>query len=209
MRARGDSYLSSAIALATSSPFGVGDSYFHYSEEERYVDTVYLGVYPRFVFEKIGLFDENLVRNQDDEFNYRLRERGGTIFMTPKIRSHYNVRSSLGRLFKQYFQYGLWKIEVFVRRPRSIKMRHLIPSLFVLSLIIGFFLSFVSNPIRYLFLSELATYLTFSLLFALPLCAKEGMRYLPILPLVFFTLHFAYGSGSLVGLLKRAIKREN
>ena len=84
-----------AAAIATSSPFGVGGARFHYSDREEFVDTVYLGAWPRRVFSQIGLFDEELVRNQDDEFNYRLREHGGRILLSPKIQSIYASRSGV------------------------------------------------------------------------------------------------------------------
>ena len=103
-RAVGDDTVSRAIALATTSPFGIGNSKFRYSDREQMVDTVYLGAYPRSVFDQIGLYDESLVRNQDYELNHRLRKAGGTIFFTPNIRSIYYGRPSLRRLFIQYFQ---------------------------------------------------------------------------------------------------------
>jgi len=87
MRPVGDTYWGQAIALSTSTPFGVGDSRFHYSEKEEFVDTVYMGTFRRDVFDRIGLFDESLVRNQDYELNYRLRAAGGCIFCTPAIKS--------------------------------------------------------------------------------------------------------------------------
>jgi glycosyltransferase involved in cell wall biosynthesis len=95
-----------AVAVATSTPFGVGGSRFHYSEKEEEVDSVYLGAWPKDVFLKIGLFDEEMVRDQDDEFNYRLREHGGKIILSPSIKSEYTVRSTPKTLWKQYFQYG-------------------------------------------------------------------------------------------------------
>ena len=76
MNAVGQNAFGEAVALATSSPFGIGGGRFHYSDKEEWVDTVYMGAWPRRVFERIGLFDEELVRDQDDEFNYRLREAG-------------------------------------------------------------------------------------------------------------------------------------
>jgi succinoglycan biosynthesis protein ExoA len=105
------------VVAATSSPFGVGGARFHYSDQEEWVDTVYLGAWRREVFEKIGLFDEELVRDQDDEFNYRLREYGGKILLSPEIKSEYTVRSTPPALWKQYFQYGFWKVRVLQKHP--------------------------------------------------------------------------------------------
>lgn len=112
MNAIGSKPFGKAVALATSTPFGVGGARFHYSDQEEWVDTVYMGAWPRRVFEKIGLFDEELVRDQDDEFNCRLRRQGGRILLSPAIRSEYIVRSSPRALWQQYFQYGYWKVRV-------------------------------------------------------------------------------------------------
>ena len=94
MNASGGTRFGETVALATSTPFGIGGGRFHYSDKEEWVDTVYMGAWPRSVFEKIGLFDEELVRDQDDEFNYRLRAAGGKILLSPNIKSLYTVRSS-------------------------------------------------------------------------------------------------------------------
>ncbi|HQG47408.1 MAG TPA: glycosyltransferase family 2 protein, partial [bacterium] len=109
------SFIGEAIALAMSSTFGVGNAYFRTRQEgdqEDFVDSVAFGAYRRQLFTRIGLFDEELVRCQDDEFNYRLRKSGGRIFLTPLIRSYYFSRTSLRALWRQYFQYGLWKVRV-------------------------------------------------------------------------------------------------
>ncbi|HEM62625.1 MAG TPA: glycosyltransferase family 2 protein, partial [Chloroflexi bacterium] len=94
----GEGDVARAIALAMSSPFGVGDALFRYSQEETYVDTLAFGAYRREVFERVGLFDEELVGSEDDEFNYRLRSAGGKLLLTPAIRSFYHGRGSFGAL---------------------------------------------------------------------------------------------------------------
>ncbi len=107
MDAVGEGRFGEAVVLATCSPFGVGGARFHYSQREEWVDTVYMGAWRRATFDRVGLFDETMVRNQDDELNYRLLERGGRILLDPSIRSTYTVRSAPGALWRQYFQYGL------------------------------------------------------------------------------------------------------
>ena len=98
--------------MATSSIFGVGNSYFHFSSKSRYVDTVFLGAWRKEMFYKYGGFDEELVRNQDDEFNFRLTQNGEKIWLDTSIKSIYFPRNSLKKLFKQYFQYGFYKIRL-------------------------------------------------------------------------------------------------
>jgi glycosyltransferase involved in cell wall biosynthesis len=133
MRAVGGGWFGDAVAAATTSRFGIG-SYFHYGTEEREVDTVYLGMWPRRVFEHVGLFDEELVRNQDDEFNYRLRKSGGRVLLTPAMRSWYQNRQSLTGLLRQYYQYGQWKVRVLQKHPRQMSWRHFVPPAFVAAL---------------------------------------------------------------------------
>ena len=134
MDAVGRGRFGEAVAAATSSPFGVGGARFHYSNTEEWADTVYMGAWPRWVFEEIGLFDEELVRDQDDEFNYRLREHGGRILLSPKIKSVYSNRSNPLALWKQYFQYGFWKVRVLQKHPKQMRPRQFAPPLFALCL---------------------------------------------------------------------------
>ncbi|NLO68259.1 MAG: glycosyltransferase family 2 protein, partial [Bacteroidales bacterium] len=141
MRAIGTTAFGRAVVEATSHPFGIGNSKFHYSDKLEDVDTVYLGAWPKRVFEKIGLFDEELVRNQDDEFNYRIREAGGQILLHPSIKSLYTVRSTPEALWKQYYQYGYWKVRVLQKHPRQMSLRQFIPPVFALSIFISLLLT--------------------------------------------------------------------
>ena len=134
MAARGASPFGRAVAAATSSRFGVGGARFHYSDREEWVDTVYLGAWPRSVFDELGPFDEEMVRDQDDEFNYRLRESGGRILLSPRIRSSYEVRGSLKSLWRQYFQYGYWKVRVMQKHPGQMRLRQFVPPACVFAL---------------------------------------------------------------------------
>jgi GT2 family glycosyltransferase len=189
------------VALATSTPFGVGGGRFHYSQREEWVDTVYMGAWPRQVFETIGWFDEELVRDQDDEFNYRLRAAGGRILLDPQIRSKYTVRSTPRALWRQYFQYGLWKVRVLQKHPRQMSLRQFVPPAFVLSLFASSFLA-LTPVFRSLSFLLPSLYLLSNLFASIFTAAKKGWKHLPTLPLVFFILHVGYGLGFLVGLVK-------
>jgi succinoglycan biosynthesis protein ExoA len=200
MNSIGRNLFGKAVALATSTPFGIGGGRFHYSEKEEWVDTVYMGAWPRQVFKKIGLFDEELVRDQDDEFNYRLREQGGRILLSPAIRSEYTVRSMPRALWRQYYQYGFWKVRVLQKHPRQMSLRQFVPPAFVLSLIVSLLLALSFIP----FLSFVIPlcYLVANLLASIWTAPKRGWRYLLYLPLVFAILHLSYGLGFLMGLVK-------
>jgi succinoglycan biosynthesis protein ExoA len=125
--AKGDSYVSQVIAAAFHSSFAAGGARAHNLEYEGRVDTVYLGCWPRKIFDRIGGFDEELVRNQDDEFNLRLTRAGGIIWQSPRIRSWYRPRASLRALFRQYKQYDYWKVRVIQKHKIPGSVRHLVP----------------------------------------------------------------------------------
>ena len=110
--------LGKAVAVAMSHPLGVGNARHRYPDFEGYVEGAQFPAIRRWVFDRIGMFDERLVRNQDDEFNYRIRRAGGKIYVSPRVRYSYFVRERIGQLFKQYFQYGFWRIPVIEKhRP--------------------------------------------------------------------------------------------
>ena len=196
------SFLGKAISLAMSSPFGVGNALFRYSHREQYVDTVAFGAYRREVFDEVGPYDEHLVYNEDDEFNSRLRARGGKIFLTPAIESYYHTRRSLPRLWEQYFRYGLGKVSVIQRHPQAAMLRHFVPFAFVSTLLGSGVLGLFSPVLLRVCLLVLASYLAASLLFSLRISARNGWEHLPVLPAAFACLHFSYGLGFLVGLLR-------
>lgn len=197
-RAIGKTLVARAIALATSSPFGVGGARFHYTNKAGWADTVYLGAYPRAVFERIGGFDEELVRNQDDEFNFRLTQSGGKIWLDPEIRSEYYSRANLGKLWQQYYQYGFYKVRVIQKRGALPSWRHLVPALFVTSLLISIFVALGSGQWLWL-LPVGGSYLLLNLLASI-WTARRYWSTLPFLPVAFVILHFAYGIGFLHGL---------
>lgn len=202
MIARGGGPIGDAVEMATSSPFGIG-AYFHFGTEDRFVDTVYLGMWRREVFRKVGLFDEELVRNQDDEFNYRTRKLGGTIFLTPRMRSSYQNRQSLRLLARQFYQYGLWKVRVCQKHPKQMSARHFVPPAFVLALLGTPPLLWLAPALGKLGLLAIAAYLGLIAYASLRAAQKAGEgRQKQWLPLVFAIIHVAWGLGFLVGLVR-------
>jgi len=197
-RAVGTGYVSDTIAVATTLPFGIGDARFRYSDREEWVDTVYLGAWYKKRLETIGGFNEEWVVNEDYELNYRLRQAGGKILLSPKICCHYYVRGSLKTLVHQYFRYGLWKVKTLVAHPDSLRWRHLVPPLFVLSLVVSsalipvFWVASVMVPGLYIITNLAVSFWT---------VRRRGWRYLPLLPFVFAILHVSWGVGFWVGLV--------
>src|SRR4030043_1538363 len=171
-RAKGYGYIGKAIALAFQSPFAVGNAKSHYLNYEGYVDPVWGGFYRRDVFNKIGLFDENLVRNQDDELNYRLTKSGGKIWQSTKIRYFYMCRNSIKKLFLQYFQGGFWKVLVIKKHKLPASIRHLIPGIFVSSLGLLIVLSFIMTVAFIILKGLFVAYAVFLLLATLSVSTK-------------------------------------
>jgi len=199
----GDDYISDAVALAISSPYFIGNSYFRYAQEKRLVDTVFLGVYPRDIFDKIGLFDEELVRHQDYDLNLRLRNQGGKILYLPNLKVEYRPRDTIASFFKQYFQYGLWKVRVMQKSRHAFRLRHFAPTGLVLAVVLGALLSLISPPISGLYLGSLVLYLLGSLAASLLVSLQaRTLKYLPILPIIFMCIHFGWGTGFWWGAVK-------
>ena len=191
-----------AIAFAMSSPFGVGGARFRYTEKEEETDSVFMGFCRREIYEKIGKFDEELVRNQDDEFSYRLRKAGGKIICNPQIKSYYYSRSSYRSLWKQYFQYGFYKVRVLQKHPKQMSLRQFVPPLFVFALVVSVILSFLVSWGWVLLVAILCAYVLANLSASLITAQKHGWKHFFRLPLAFATLHLSYGLGFLLGLLK-------
>lgn len=204
IRSAGDGLLGGAIALAMSSPFGVGNATFRYSREEEYTDTVAFPTYRRNVFERLGSFSEDLEWGEDDEFHYRLGDAGGRILLTPRISSTYFTRLSLGALARQYFRYGRVKVEVLRRHPRRTRVRQLVPGAFVLALATTGVVATLGGRFVVPFSVVAGAYGLAALAASMGAAGPEGRRYLPILPAVFACLHVSYGLGFLAGLARVA-----
>jgi succinoglycan biosynthesis protein ExoA len=207
--AEGRGLWGNAIAAAFRSPFCCGGGRAHDPGYEGEVDTVYLGCWPRSVFNKVGLFDPSLVRNQDDEFNFRLRNCGGKLWQSPRIRSSYVARSSMRALFRQYLQYGFWKVAVIRKHGEPASWRHVIPALFVSSLIlIPLFITIAvllgmqnaAIALAALLFAELTVYAGASVVAACSCVNSLNLRTLSLLPAVFAVYHLAYGLGFLMGI---------
>lgn len=192
-----------AIAAAYHSRFSTGGGRFHDVNHRGWVDTVPYGCWRKATLERIGLFDESLTRNQDDELNLRLRRAGGKIWQDPDIVSWYSPRPTLETLFRQYFQYGFWKVAVIRKHRLPGSWRHLAPGAFILVnvlLLAGAAIG-VSNVCAFLWLAIASAYAGASLTASVIAARRYGWATLPYLPAVFATYHVSYGLGFLAGLL--------
>jgi glycosyltransferase involved in cell wall biosynthesis len=205
--AKGQGYASRAIAAAFQSPFAAGGARSHDPGHVGKVDSVYLGCWPREVFDRVGLFDEELVRNQDDEFNLRLTRAGGKIWQSPSVKSWYVPRDSLKSLFRQYVQYGYWKVRVIQKHKLPASLRHLVPALFVATLALLGSASTAAPAARIGLAVVLSFYVSGLSLASLVASRRAGWDLLPLLPIVFACFHIGYGMGFLYGLLDFLVLR--
>lgn len=194
------------ISLAMTSPFGVGSAHFRTGAKDGYVDTVAFGAYRKEVFSLIGLFDDELTRNQDDEFNYRLTRAGKNIWLATDTSIKYFVRGNWKKLWSQYFQYGYWKVFVNRKHKMVTTMRQLIPFLFVLFLIAGIISSCFSAILFKMFTGVLIIYACAAFVFAARL-TNSLSKFLKIV-FAFFILHLSYGSGYLKGVIDFFVLRK-
>ncbi|MCK9422557.1 MAG: glycosyltransferase family 2 protein [Bacteroidales bacterium] len=198
-----DSPKATSIAIALSSVFGVGDSHYRLGVKEvRKVDTVPFGCFRKDLFDRIGLFDEELLRNQDDELNARIIENGGTIYLIPDIIITYYARPDIGALTRMFYQYAFFKPLVNRKLKKPATVRQFIPPLFVLFLFFGWMVIFISPGFLTFFLIGIGLYLLFNIFFTFKSIWENGKKYLLLyLPWIFFFQHMAYGLGYIVGII--------
>lgn len=191
-----------AIARVTSSPFGVGDSKHNYADEPGFVETVFPGMWPRATLTRVGIFDTELQRNQDDDLSFRIREAGGTIWYDPAIRVRYQPRGTLRALFRQYRQYGSWKVRVYQKHPRAVRPRQLVPAVWVGTLVGGTLLGFLT-PIAWVAASAAAvSYMGLMLAASHRMAGGDVGR--ARLVVTFLALHAGYGIGMWMGAVRFA-----
>lgn len=195
-------WIAEAIAVAAAHPLGVGDALYRHTKRAAEVDTVPFGSFRRALIEQVGYFDESLLTNEDYEFNARIRQRGGKIWLDPLIRSIYFARSTLRELIRQYWRYGFWKWHMLRRYPVTLRWRQALPPLFVLTLL-GLALLSIFVPLAGLMLiAELILYLSIMILAGAQAAIRQRRAYLVAgLPLAITAMHLSWGGGFLWSML--------
>jgi cellulose synthase/poly-beta-1,6-N-acetylglucosamine synthase-like glycosyltransferase len=204
----GPGVVARAIAIAMAHPIGVGNAHFRIgSTQPRWVDTVPFGCYRREVFDRIGLFDEDLIRNQDDELNIRLIRAGGRILLVPDVVSRYHARDSLGKLWRMYYQYGYFKPLVARKVGGVFTWRQLVPPAFVLALIAAALSAIIWPRTAPGLALIVAAYLVAVAASALPVAARQGERVALAFCAAIPVLHLSYGLGFLRGVVDFVVLR--
>lgn len=198
----GKTVLQKVIAAAYHSDFALGGGKNHDKDYEGYADTVFLGTFKKQDIIDIGMYDERFIRNEDDDLTFRMIERGFKIYSTPAIKSIYYPRSTYSSLFKQYFEYGMWKVAIIKKHGRPARLSHLVPMAFVAFLAIFGIASFFFEKIFWMFIFVMGIYILLNLYFSFKndnlTTISDKLR----LMLVHFILHISYGLGFWVGIFK-------
>lgn len=204
--ARGDNNFAKATAIAMSSPVGVGNAKHRYPDYEGFSEMACFPFFRKEVFDKYGLYDENLIRNQDDEFCFRIRLMGEKIFISPKVKSIYYVRDSITKLFSQYFQYGKWRIPVLMKYKIPISYRQQVPALFFLTILIFALLSIITK-IMLIGLFIPVVYSLSLVCFGIIKLKNEKFNVVKYIPVAVFILHFSYALGFVSGIINFGFKK--
>jgi glycosyltransferase involved in cell wall biosynthesis len=193
-----------AVAVAMSHPAGVGLATHRFADYEGYAEGAHFPTFRKWIFERIGKFDESLVRTEDDEFNYRIAQAGGKIYVSPRVRYVYYVRDRLGKLFRQYFQYSFWRIPVIRKHKKPTTLRQVVPPLFFLTMLVlagvGIWLR---QPLVALALP--AIYLAALLAIAISVIPRKGLAVACLVPVALATIHVAYALGIAYGAVAALI----
>lgn len=201
---KGAGFVGDSVAKMLSSKFGVGNSSFRTNGKDGYVDTVPFGAFRRDVFEKWGLYDERLTRNQDNELNYRIRSHGGKIYLSNRIKLSYYCRDSVAGILRMALQNGEWNVVTMRLCPGSMSARHFIPLAFVVSvLVLGALAAFVP-ACGALLLLELTAYFVLDAVFSVS--NATGFKQAIFLFVLYPMFHVSYGIGSFRGLIRIAGK---
>lgn len=196
-----ESSTAKAIAAVLSSRFGMGDSSFRVGTNEvKIVDTVPFGCWPRKIFDSIGKFDIDLIRNQDDEFNGRLTKSGGKIYLLPDIKIKYYARDKINKVAKMFYQYGLFKPLVNKKLGSPATLRQFIPPLFVICIILGILCSVLWPKFWWIYLAGITLYLILAVSFSIK--SSNNLYQIIIQTYTYFIVHISYGFGYIIGILK-------
>ena len=201
-------WIARGIVAATTHPLGVGDALYRYATKAQYVDTVPFGAFQRRLVEQIGFFDETLLTNEDYEFNVRILQSGGKIWLNPAIRSVYFARPTLTSLIQQYWRYGYWKGRMLSRYPSSLRWRQVLPPLFVAALIGLTILSLFFHWFIWLLWLQVGIYGFILLVVGMMLSwRKKDISLLLSTPLAMVAMHLTWGAGILWSLITSLVKK--
>ena len=198
-----DKYIENCIIFLHQSKFGIGVAKFRDKNYEGYIDTVWNGAFFKWIFDVVGLYNVNMNRSEDNDMNKRILESGYKIYQSKSIVSNYFPRNTVSKVVKQNYGNGRAIGGSIISNLKIVRLRHLIPLFFICSIIISVGLSVFFNSFKYVLLVILLSYLLVDFIESIRISIKNGLKYLPTMVALFFTLHIAYGVGTIIGLLSQ------
>ena len=203
----GFNFVQKAIALSMENPFGMGSAPYRWSKKEQFVDTVVYAAYKRELFDEIGYFEENFSIAEDAELNWRIRKAGHKIFFHPNIKSYYHPRRTVTKFIQQMFRYGILRVHMFKKHKSAVKITHIIPPAFVVTIVLLIILTLTSVLDPVFLAAVLISYFLVNLLSVILKSTKENLHFVPLVSFLIFLLHFSWGLGFIVGLFLPRSKR--
>jgi len=197
----GEGFIQKTIGLAMELPFAIASAPYRWSKKEQFVDTVVYAAYNKELFDEIGFFEEKFSISEDAEINWRIRQAGYKIFFSPKIKSYYYPRKSVLKFIKQIFRYGILRVNVIKKHFNALRLFHLIPPIFVLTIILMIILVLTGDLNIEIPLILLAVYFLTGILSSAVRLIPGKMFYIPLMPPLVFLMHFFWGLGFIVGLV--------
>ncbi len=197
-----DTSVAVSIAECLSNKFGMGNSYFRIGAKEvMSVDTVPFGCFRKKLFNKIGLFNTDMIRNQDDELNGRIIKSGGKIYLLPDVKIKYYARDKIAKVRKMFYQYGLFKPLGNKKLGAPATVRQFFPLLFVVVLLLGLVLCLIFPVLWPFYLAMIVLHLLIGIIVGVKSAKKTGYwGCVWIMPYIFLNMHISYGIGYLKGL---------
>ncbi len=199
----GDTYVQKSIAAAYKSRLAMGGALRDRGEFVGETDAVYGGCFKRERLLQVGMYDENMIRNQDDELSFRLRKSGGKIIQSGKIKIQYFPRKKFSQLFKQFLQYGYWKVSVLRKHPKQASIRHLFPGALLLGFLLLSILSFFNVYAFYGLLIYSGGYLLALAVESLRITYRENSGLMPGVMLSISSIHIGFGTGFLIAIVSK------
>lgn len=197
-----DEYIEDCIIFLHESKFGIGVAKFRQKDYEGFVDTVWNGAFWRWVFDEVGLYNEELSRSEDNDMNNRILKKGYKIYQNKNIIAYYKPRSSVKKVLSQNFANGEAIGNSLVSNREIVRIRHLVPLIFFLTIVafgVTWKFFFISRLIELL---ALGSYFLVDMLESLKIGFKNGIKYIPLMFVLFFLLHIAYGIGTIIGFFQ-------
>jgi len=197
----GDTFMQRTVATIMEIPFAMASSQYRWHKKAQYVDTVVYAAYRKELFDELGYFEENFAISEDAEMNWRIRQAGYKIWYSPDIFTYYFARASIKKFIKQMFRYGILRVNVLKKHSDAIKILHLVPPVFVITLISLLIITINNHALSFLLYTFLGLYFFVNIISVIKKIGIKKILEVPIFSIIIFAMHFAWGSGFIIGAI--------